>query len=101
MTQQEEKIEFDNMVKELEELLFTKGKEYSTEKDVLDNFKKGEEIGVSSKQKLFIYLDKHLSSIKSYIKNNGVYSTESIDSRICDACNYLFLLRCLIKDETR
>ena len=33
-----------------------------------------------------------------YIANGKIYSNEPIEGRINDAINYLFLLRCLIKD---
>jgi hypothetical protein len=82
-----------------EELMFSKGLEYSSEDDTLANFKGSEDIGVNSKQKLWIYLSKHLSSIKNYIKNNKTYSNESIQSRIADARNYLALLYILLEEE--
>lgn len=96
----EQKQEFDATVSELSELLFSKGKEYASDRDALANFKSANDLGVTPQQKLFIFLDKHLSSIKSYIKNNGVtFSNEPIEGRINDAINYLFLLRCLIKES--
>jgi hypothetical protein len=90
---------FDEMVGSLRELLINKGKEYSAGDDALSHFKSGGEIGVTPMQKLYIFLEKHLSSIRSYIKNGQTYSSESIDGRIHDAVNYLFLLLCLVKEE--
>ncbi len=91
--------EFDKMSSELSDLLTNKGKEYAGDYDALGNFKNGNDIGVSPNQKLFIFLDKHLSSIKSYIKHGKEFSSEPIEGRINDAINYLFLLRCLIVEE--
>jgi hypothetical protein len=99
MNWQDQKAEFDKIVKELEDLLVNKGREYAGDEDALGNFKTGLDIGVSSTQKLWIFLDKHLSSIKSYIKHDQTFSNETIESRISDAINYLFLLRCLIVEK--
>jgi hypothetical protein len=99
MKWQDQKIEFDAMVKELEDLLVNKGKEYAGDHDALGNFKNANDLGVTPEQKLFIFLDKHLSSIKSYIKHGKVFSNEPIEGRISDAINYLFLLRCLIVEK--
>lgn len=99
MNWQTQKDEFEKQVEELKELLFNKGKEYAGDYDALGNFKAGTDIGVTPNQKLWIFLDKHLSSIKSYIKHDRTFSNETIESRISDAINYLFLLRCLIKEQ--
>jgi hypothetical protein len=101
MNWQDQKIEFDTMVKELEDLLTNKGKEYAGDFDALGNFKNGHDIGVTPNQKLWIFLDKHLSSIRSYIKHGQVFSNEPIEGRISDAINYLFLLRCLIAEKKK
>lgn len=91
--------EFETVILELKDLLFNKGKEYAGDHDALGNFKSGLDIGITSNQKLWIFLDKHLCSIKSYIKHGQTFSNESIEGRINDAINYLFLLRCLITEE--
>lgn len=94
-----QQAEFESMIVELKDLLFNKGKEYAGDYDALGNFKSGLDIGITSNQKLWIFLDKHLCSIKSYIKHGQTFSNESIEGRINDAINYLFLLRCLIAEE--
>jgi hypothetical protein len=95
---EKEKV-FDEVVEMLAKLQKTKGGEYSSPVDCLQNFKNGEEIGVRPIQKNFIFLDKHYSSIKSYIKLGKELSDEPIEGRILDAMNYLFLMYCLIKEE--
>ena len=97
----DQKAEFDSMVKELEDLLVNKGREYAGDHDALGNFKSANDIGVTANQKLWIFLDKHLSSIRSYIKHGQVFSNEPIEGRINDAINYLFLLRCLIAEQKK
>jgi hypothetical protein len=99
MKWERQKTEFDLMVAELQDLLVNKGKEYAGDYDALGNFKTASDMGVTPYQKLGILLDKHYSSIKSYIKHEHVYSNESIEGRISDAINYLFLLRCLIAEK--
>lgn len=94
----EQNAEFEKMISELKELLFAKGKEYAGDRDALGNFKSANDLGVTPLQKLGIFLNKHLASINSYIANGKIYSNEPIEGRISDAINYLFLLRCLIKD---
>ena len=76
----------------------TKGVEY-TQGGRCDNFKRlGEELGLPPEVILWVYLKKHMDSILSYIRTGKVYS-ESIDGRITDARNYLFLLRALIEEK--
>jgi len=99
MKWEQQKTEFDAMIEELRTLLWDKGLEYAGPEDCLGNLKRASEIGVTPEQKLWIFLDKHLSSIKSYIREGKTFSNETIDGRICDAINYLFLLRCLIRDK--
>src|ERR1700677_2851254 len=91
--------ECESMIGELRDLLTNKGREYAGDHDALGNFKSGDDIGITPNQKLWTFLDKHLSSIKSYIKHGKVFSNESIEGRINDAINYLFLLRCLITEQ--
>lgn len=99
MKWQDHKFLYNELILMEDELMNTKGLEYSSDEDTLANFKESEDIGVSPKQKLWIYLSKHLSSIKNYIKTNETHSNESIQSRIADARNYLALLYILIEEE--
>jgi hypothetical protein len=98
MKWEEQKIEFNNMVEELNDLLTNKGREYAGDYDALGNFKAANDLGLTPEQKLGVLMDKHYSSIKSYIKHGKIFSNEPIEGRINDLINYAFLLRCLIKD---
>jgi hypothetical protein len=90
------------LVEQERDLLNRKGAEYASDDDALDNFKRGaREIGIDPKQILWIYMSKHLSSIKSFIRKGKVLSDEPIAGRIADARNYLFLLQCLIDEDER
>jgi hypothetical protein len=96
---------FDTLVeKQIEEcraLLTGKGKEYipDPDKDALGNFKEsGADVGVSPMAVLLIFLNKHMRSIKAYVRT-GKDGAEPIGGRITDAINYLILLRGLVEDE--
>lgn len=96
----EQQALFKAMVKEEADILNRKGAEYASDADANANFKKrAEDIGIDSKQILWIFLSKHLDSIKSYIKKGREISDEPIMGRINDARNYLFLLHCLIEED--
>lgn len=99
MRWEEHKRLFDEMVEAEKDLLYKKGLEYAGANDSLGNFKDCDDIGLDPKQKLWVYLSKHLSSIKSFIKNGQEFSNESIEGRIADARNYLALLHLLIQEE--
>ena len=99
--------EFDSLLEKMSEeekvIAQTKGKEY-TQGDRLDNFKRlAQELGISSKQVLWIYLKKHLDSILHFIKeesfSDNVSLSEPIEGRIKDARVYLSLLRGLIEED--
>ena len=96
---------FKNMIREESDLLNKKGAEYASDADALANFKKQaremqEELGLNATplHALWFLLNKHLSSIKSYIRKGHVLSDEPIKGRLMDARNYLFLAHCLIEE---
>jgi len=90
---------FQQMVNVEKELLDKKGREYAADQDCLANFKSKLEIGVSPLQVAMIFMDKHYSSIKSYVKLGHEISDESIEGRIHDMRNYLGLLYMLIQES--
>ena len=101
MNWQDKRALFEEVVEKLRALQDTKGAEYSSDHDCLQNFKNGEEIGVKPLQKAWIFTDKHISSIKSYIRVGHELSDEPIEGRILDAINYLFLMYALVHEEKR
>ena len=96
---------FKEMQKAEEDLMFSKGVEYTQgdfAKDRLANFyRPGKELDLDPKKICWIYLKKHLDSIVCYIKNNKTYSNETIEGRIHDARNYLALLLAIIKEQKK
>jgi len=103
--------EFNKFLKKLIEkeqlLLNQKGKEYSGVKDRFTNFKDlGCELALPQEKVAFIYLKKHLDSLKSYINNIGNQEyidnlSEPILGRINDARNYLALIGGMIEEREK
>jgi hypothetical protein len=99
--------DFVEMLEQMEveehKIMSTKGMEYTAgdlATDRLSNFYRlGKELDVDPKLVLWIYLKKHLDSIVCFIKQNKVYSSESIEGRIHDARNYLVLLNGIIQSQ--
>lgn len=88
-------------MKELLDLLDRKGKEYTVgDADCLANFKRqAEDVGVRPDQIALVFMNKHWSSIKSYVKVGKEISDEPIEGRIHDLINYLLLLKCIIHEQ--
>lgn len=92
-------------------LTATKGEEYAgrgDDKDQLANFKLGaHETGVEATTVWLVFFNKHMSSIKDYVKRvqaGGTHTevnksaSEHINGRIDDAILYLVLLRALVQE---
>lgn len=89
----------DTVFAEIKAINQSKGKEYATEHDALQNFKDGIAWGISPKQNLMVAMNKHYRSIHSYLKLGKVLSNENIEGRINDLILYAVLLRALIEEE--
>ena len=87
------------MVDKEEELLKSKGKDYSGDKDTLQNFKSLSLLmEITPLQVWGVYFLKHVLAIMQFIKDKRLCS-EPIDGRITDARNYLALLQALIEEK--
>ncbi len=104
-------LEFNERAKFIEEffnthckpIMATKGAEYSRgEIDCNSNFKRvADATGADALTVCYVYLAKHLDSIASFIKTRETKSDETIESRIGDAINYLFILASLIEEQKK
>lgn len=67
--------------------------------NALANFERvAERTGISRESVLFVYMQKHIDGIASYVQ--GYESQrESVTDRINDAIVYLVLLRCMVHDK--
>lgn len=90
---------FQRIVNVEKDLLDKKGHEYAADEDCLANFRSKLEIGVSPLQVAMILMDKHYSSIKSYVKLGHELSEESVEGRIHDMRNYLALFYMLVQEH--
>lgn len=82
----------------IEELTATKGEEYSRDADQLANFKRaGAEAGIQSEQAWLVFFNKHIDSIKTWIRGGTI--TEGIEGRIDDAILYLILLKAITREN--
>ena len=92
---------FKNMVKEEMQCFIDKGEEYTVGKDdALTNFKEvAKEVGITPLQAWYVFFNKHIRSIASYVKTGSEKSNEAIECRIMDARNYLALGRGLIQEH--
>ena len=99
------KVLIDEQAKALHALTASKGEEYArSDDDQLANFKRqAVEFGMMPEKILGVYLNKHLDSIKIYIKHkspDSVYAlAEPIEGRIDDAILYLLLLKAMVVEE--
>lgn len=89
----------------LQALTATKGEEYvRSDDDQLANFKRqAAELATTPEKILAVYLNKHLDSIKTYIKakvpGQPLTLSEPIEGRIDDAILYLLLLKAMIVEQ--
>lgn len=105
MNKQRFKQLIEQQAEALRQLTASKGEEYArSEDDQLANFKRqAAEFGLQPEQVLAIYLNKHLDSIKTYIKHKtptSIYAlAEPIEGRIDDAILYLLLLKAMVIEQ--
>lgn len=85
----------------ISKLTGTKGEEYSRSDDQLANFKRqAADLGLDQRQIWAVYFNKHIDSIKSYLKTlDDSKLSEPIEGRIDDAILYLILLRAMIVER--
>lgn len=76
----------------------TKGRDYASEQDALDNFKRhGASLGLRSEQIWAVYASKHWDAVLTFCRLGNVHS-EPIEGRLHDVILYCFLLLALIEE---
>lgn len=79
----------------------TKGKEYTPDSDVTENFKRhGITLEVPPTIVWAIYAGKHWDAIEQYCRRGEVSSDETIEKRIRDLILYLYLLLAMVVDKS-
>lgn len=100
MTFEEFVVFQEDLFKQSKEMASTKGKEYANGEDRFGNFKRlSAELGISPATVGWIYLTKHLDSIKCRIRTGETYSNEAFLGRVVDAITYLTLIAGMIEEE--
>ena len=93
---------FQELHDDCSHIISTKGTDYASERDVLDNFKRNAlKCGLEPTQIWQVYFSKHLDAIDNAIKRDPkrpVCTGEPLYGRIVDSINYLRLLACLCKE---
>lgn len=87
-----------------DELLNSKGTEYTNDKDNLSNFKRLQEMGfdITPATVAWVYGSKHLESVLKYVKKNTLeVGTEPALDRFADLINYLRLVYCCLVEADR
>jgi hypothetical protein len=83
---------------DIAEINATKGKDYASEADALDNFKRhAATLGLSPVQVWAVYTSKHWDAVMTFCREGAVHS-EPIEGRIHDVILYCFLLLALIEE---
>ncbi len=95
--------DIDQMLWDCISTLETKGSEYTVgSADRLANFRgAGSDAGIRMEQAWYVFWNKHVRAIASYVKNGEVKSNESIESRIMDCVVYLLLFTKMVREKGR
>lgn len=95
-------VDFDAVLRECIEIMATKGSDYMAgTTDRLHNFRQAaEELGISMREVVYVYMWKHLASIRTYCRTGEVKS-EGLKSHVTDVINYLLLLYKVEQDIRR
>lgn len=94
---------FDAVREELneycEDLLASKGADYTAGGDRLDNFKQvAKDLGLTPLQVWAVYFRKHIIAIQKFVRS-GELADEILQSRFADARNYLDLGWALVSED--
>jgi hypothetical protein len=103
MTPKEFNSLIDETTSKTAELLKLKGAEYSIETDRLSNFKRAaERLGMTPMQVALSYMDKHYTSVCTYVNKDAKGYTqilsEPIEGRFHDLINYCYLMLGLLQE---
>lgn len=101
MTSEEFSALVDRMRREQDEILSTKGRDYTAgtdhAEDRLGNFKSlAKRLGLTPMQVWAVYFAKHADAVLAYAK--GGTESEPIEARLNDVANYALLARGLVEE---
>lgn len=100
MTNEQFQIEVEKAFLRSKQLLNKKEKEYSGDRDRLDQFKKASILNNEpATRSLWGMATKHVTSIAIMVKNPTMYSSKIWREKVTDLRNYTFLLDALLIDK--
>jgi len=83
------------------QILQKKGGDYNPSGIAFDDLEEAaKDLGIKKSGVLWIYMGKHISAIRSYIRYNKMHS-ENIGGRLMDLANYCAMMAVLLKTERR
>ncbi len=80
-------------------ILAKKGKDYNPTDMAFDDLRHAAKtLGIKLSGVLWVYMQKHINAVESYIKN-GSMASEPIRGRLMDLANYCGMMAVLIEEE--
>lgn len=88
------------LIDEVVKMKDTKGKEYANSESRFGNFDRlAEQLGLGRTTVAWVYTQKHIDAITSYIRTGKEHSTEPIRGRFVDAITYLTLIAGMVEED--
>jgi len=95
---QERNLATNYFFDECKKILDSKGRDYSPKNEAFGEVHEiAKELEISPEKVLWVYLRKHYTSIKKFIRDKQLHS-EPMETRLYDLANYCALLFALIED---
>jgi len=99
MTQEEQKVHFEDMVSNMRTVLLSKAEDYANE-DVLSNFKlAGNICGVSPEINCLSLIATKVARLGVLLHTKKTPNNESIQDSILDLANYAMLISMIVKEN--
>ncbi len=101
MNIEERNAKLNEFFDECKAILISKGKDYNPTNIAFDDLNEAaKDIDRGPIQVLWVYMSKHISAIRSFVRKGNVAS-EPIRSRLMDAANYCAMMAVLQDSEKR
>jgi len=93
--------DFDELLNRCFDILKTKSADYAEEDDRLAEFRAtADEMGITMRQALGVYMNKHLRSVKKWVKGEELKG-EPIEEKLLDIIVYCLLGYKMVKEERK
>lgn len=100
MTHEEFMLEFDSSTNRSKRVLLKKQKEYASDSDVLENFRRsGQAQNIPTPAALVGMMTKQFISLTDMVKCPELYNISIWNEKITDIRNYTYLLDALLRED--